>query len=111
MGGTCKRLKNSASLEVRILSEVETRYAGSVTGRNIVIISGEFGRDPMILAPRELRELYRGQEVQLGEGWRLDLLRDMLEELQERLQAGEEWNEMDLLCSSPRLTLWLKSED
>jgi hypothetical protein len=97
--GFLNRLKNSASWEVRILSEVETREAGSVTGRNVINIRGEFGRNPRMMTPKELRELYQGVEVPLGEGWRLALMRDMLEEWQDRMEAGEEGNEMDLLKS------------
>ena len=46
--GFLNRLGCSASWEVRIISEVESRDAGSVTGRNTINLREEFGRDPRV---------------------------------------------------------------
>ena len=80
-----KRMSSSASWEVRIMSEVEARDAGSVTGRNIINIRQEFGKDPRLMTSKELRSRYSGTDVPEGEGWKLDFFSEMLQERQERL--------------------------
>ena len=97
--GFLNRLGRSASWEVRILSEVQARDAGSVTGRNIINLREEFERDPRELTSRGFRELYHGTGVPIGEEWVLDLLKEMIEERQERLEAGEEGDDFELLQS------------
>ena len=97
--GFLNRLGRSASWEVRILSEVQARDAGSVTGRNIINLREEFKRDPRELTSRGFRELYHGTGVPIGEEWVLDLLKEMIEERQERLEAGEEGDDFELLQS------------
>ena len=79
--------------------EVMSRDAGSVTGRNVLNMREEFNKDPREMTPRQLREVYRGAEVPPGEEWRLIQLREMLEERQERLEAGEEGEDIKLLQS------------
>ena len=68
--GFLKRIKTSASWEVRILLEVQSRDAGSVTGRNIINIRNEFNKDPRLITSRELRSRYKAAEVPLGEDWK-----------------------------------------
>ena len=97
--GFLNRLSSSASWEVRILSEVQSRDAGSVTGRNTINLKEEFVRDPRGMTSRELKGLYKGAKIPDGEGWKLELLNDMLYDRQEMLDRGEEGAELDLLQS------------
>ena len=97
--GFLRRLGSSASKEVQVLSEVEVRDAGSVTGRNILHMREEFGVHPMLMTSRTLREMYRRVQVPDGKGWKLSLLADMLEENQERKEVGEDGLELELLNS------------
>ena len=97
--GYLNRLGSSASWEVRILAEVQSRDAGSVTGRNTINLKEEFGTDPRKMTSRQLRALYKGAEVPDGEGWKMELLNDMLCDRQEMLDMGEEGEELDLLQS------------
>ena len=97
--GFLNRLRSSASWEVCVLSETQTRDAGSVTGRNTINIRQEFGRDPRGMTPRELRDLFRYAGVPEGEGWKLELLRDMLWDRQCMLDRGEEGEDALLLQS------------
>ena len=83
-------MRNSASWEVQIMCEVMSRDAGSVTGRNILNLREEFIRDPREISSREFRNFYQGAQVPLEEGWKLDILEDMLEERQDRMEAGED---------------------
>ena len=97
--GFLNRMRSSASWEVQIMVEVMSRDAGSVTGRNVLNMREEFSKDPREITPRQLREVYQGAEVPPGEEWRLIQLREMLEERQERLEAGEEGEDIKLLQS------------
>ena len=97
--GFINRLGNSASWEVRILSQTQTRDAGSATGRNIINIRQEFGQDPRGMTPGQMKDLFRYADVPGGEGWKLDLLRDMLWDRQAMLDRGEEGEELALLQS------------
>ena len=65
-----------------MMAELEVRDATSVTGRNVTLFKRELGSDPRTLTPRQTRELIRAAEkpVHPEEEWKLDLLRDMLEE-------------------------------
>ena len=47
----------------------------------------------------ELKDLYRYGPVPEGEGWKLELLRDMLWDRQEMLDRGEEGEDAVLLQS------------
>ena len=51
------------------------------------------------MTSRELRGLFKGAAVPDGEGWKLELLKDMLYDRQEMLDRGEEGKELDLLQS------------
>ena len=42
------------------------------------------------MTPKELKARYRVTEVTLGEEWKLELLQEMLEERQDRLEEGED---------------------
>ena len=95
--GFLNRMKTSASWEVRIISEVVSRDAGSVTGKNIINMRQEFKIDPRRMTSKELRMRYRGAEMPPGESWKLELLRKMLEDRQERLEDGEEGEDLKLL--------------
>jgi hypothetical protein len=97
--GFLNRLRSSASWEVCVLSETQTRDAGSVTGRNTINIRQEFGRDPRGMTSGELKDLYRYGGVPEGEGWKLELLRDMLWDRQGMLDRGEEGEDAVLLQS------------
>ena len=97
--GFVNRLKSSASWEVCVLSETQTRDAGSVTGRNIINIRQEFGQDPRGMTSGELKDLYRYEGVPEGEGWKLEMLRDMLWDRQGMLDRGEEGDDAVLLQS------------
>ena len=79
------------------MSEVEARDAGSVTGRNIINIRQEFGKDPRLMTSKELRSRYSGTDVPEGDGWKLDLLSEMLKERQERNEDGKEGEDIKLL--------------
>ena len=48
---------------------------------------------------KEEKEAYKRAEVPPGEEWRSILLREMLEERQERLEAGEEGEDLQLVQS------------
>ena len=79
--------------------ETQTRDAGSVTGRNTINIRQEFGRDPRGMTSGELKDLYRYGGVPEGEGWKLEMLRDMLWDRQGMLDRGEEGEDAVLLQS------------
>ena len=51
------------------------------------------------MTSRSLRSQYRGVEVPQGEGWKMSLLADMLEERQESREMGEDGLELELLES------------
>ena len=95
--GFLNRMKTSASWEVQIISEVVSRDAGSVTGKNIINMRQEFKIDPRRMTSKELRMRYRGAEMPPGESWKLELLREMLEDRQKRLEDGEEGEDLKLL--------------
>ena len=97
--GFLKRMRNSASWEVRIISDMVARDAGSVTGGNIISMRKEFKKDPREMTPKELRMMIKGAEVPSGQEWKMHLLEEMLEERQERLEAGEEGEDFKLLQS------------
>ena len=97
--GFINRLGNSASWEVRILSETQTRDAGSATGRNTINIMQEFRKDPRGMTPGQLKDLFKYAEVPRGESWKLENLREMLLDRQEMLDRGEEEEEIALLQS------------
>ena len=96
--GFLTRLQQSASWEVRVMAELEVRDATSVTGRNIIMFKKELGTDPRFLTPKQTRELVRSAEkpVHPEEEWKLDLLRDMLEERSQLKAEGRE-EELELL--------------
>ena len=98
--GFLARLRRSASQEVRIMAEVEVRDATSVTGRNVALFERELGSDPRSLTPRQTRDLVRAAvtPVHPEEEWKLELLRDMLEERRELKAEGKD-KEVELLQS------------
>ena len=51
------------------------------------------------MSPGQMKDLFRYTDVPGGEGWKLDLLRDMLWDRQEMLDRGEEGEELALLQS------------
>ena len=95
--GFINRLGNSASWEVRMISE--TRDAGSATGRNTINIRQEFRQDPREMTPGQLKDIFRYTNVPGGEGWKLEHLREMLWDRQEMLDRGEGEEEIALLQS------------
>ena len=82
-----------------MLSEVEFRDASSVTGKNIINIKEEFGVDLREMTTRQFRAQYRGASIPTGEGWKLELLRDILIERQSMKELGEDEIELDKLNS------------
>ena len=97
--GFLNRLRSSASWEVKVLAETQTRDAASVTGRNVINIRQEFGKDPREMVSRELRGLYKYRDIPVGERWKLELLMDMLWDRQGMVDTGMEGEELDLLQS------------
>jgi hypothetical protein len=51
-------------------------------------IRQEFGQDPRGMTSAELKDLYRYGGVPEGDGWKLELLRDMLVGLSKNVQVG-----------------------
>ena len=78
--GFLSRLGNSTSWEVRIVSEIVTRDAGSITGKNIRNMKMEFGQDPRQSSARAYGQLLTKSLVPPGEEWKADLLRGMLDQ-------------------------------
>ena len=70
------------------MSELEGRDAGSVTGRNIIHMREEFGADPREIYSKTYRNYFLRANIPQGEEWKLDLVREMLEERQEILETG-----------------------
>ena len=62
-------------------------------------IRHEFGQDPRGMTSGELKDLYRYEGVPEGEGWKLEMLRDMLWDRQGMLDRGEEGDDAVLLQS------------
>ena len=102
--GFLARLRRSASQEVRVMAEMEMRDATSVTGRNIYMFKRELRTDPRSLTPRQTRDLVRSAEkpVHPEEEWKLDLLRDMLEERSQLKAEGreEELEQLQFYCDT-----------
>ena len=102
--GFLARLQKSASWEVRVMAETEVRDATSVTGRNIIMFKKELGTDPRFLTPKLTRELVRSAEkpVHPEEEWKLNLLRDMLEERSQLKAEGrkEELEQLQFYCDT-----------
>ena len=98
--GFLARLRRSASREVRIMAEVEVRDATGVTGRNVALFERELGSDPRSLTPSQTRDLVRAAVTPIHpeEEWKLELLRDMLEERGELKAEGKD-KEVELLQS------------
>ena len=90
-------MRASASWEIRVLSEVAGRDAGSVTGKNIINMQLEFNKDPREMTFSSMKSALKLREVPAGEGWVLDHLKDMLIERQEMVEEGEVGVEFDLL--------------
>ena len=67
--------------------------ADTNTGATMLQLEREFGTHPLDWTGRELQAAYRGVETG-EEGWRLGLLADLLQEIQER--RGEEGGEEEL---------------
>ena len=97
--GFLQRMRASASWEIRVLSEVAGRDAGSVTGKNIINMQLEFNKDPREMTFSSMKSALKLREVPVGEGWVLDHLKDMLIERQEMVEEGEVGEEFDLLQS------------
>jgi len=99
--GLLARLQKSASWEIRNLADFELHDASSVTGVNIAEIKKEFGSDPRLISPREMKQLVRVNRAPVDpeEDWKISILEEMLCERQERLEEGEEGHEIELLTS------------
>ena len=99
--GFLARLQKSASWEIRILADFELHDASSVTGVNVAEIKKEFGQDPRLISPWQMKRLVRENRapVHPEEQWKISILEEMLCERQERLEDGEEGEEIELLTS------------
>ena len=98
--GFLARLTKSASFEVRVMAEMETRDASSTIGLNIYNFRNEFGVDPRSVTPKEVKTMMREvlPPVHPEEEWKLHLLEEMLQE-RELLKAEGREEETDLVQS------------
>ena len=97
--GFLARLQTSASWEVRILAVAQASDMGTVTGRNRRNLTNEFGMNPLECTPVQLRNQFQLQmsEPHPEEEWKLEELRQMLEDRQTLVDRGEEGDELDTL--------------
>ena len=88
--GFFKNLQRSSSWEVRILSEIVGSDVASNTGRNLVGIEEEFGKNPRNESPGSFKRTYKGYMVPREDSWRLTLLGKFLEQRREMVTCGED---------------------
>ena len=83
-------LLRSASWEVRVLANIVARNKQTVTGKNLSNLEEEFGVNPWLAKPSDLKVKFNVAEVPSDEKWRLPLLLEILEERRDRRMEGEE---------------------
>ena len=84
-----RRLKESPSTEVRVMSELAAGWAQSVTATNLKHLQELTGLDPVQESIRQIKDLLPVKEVPDSEQWRLGLL-DHLLALRTEVQSDKE---------------------
>ena len=84
-----KRLGNSVSTEVRLMSKIVAADIRSVTGKNVFNMRKEFNLDPWLATSGMFQKSYKFYEVPEVDSWRLPLLSSLLKERQEMDACGD----------------------
>jgi len=99
-----KKLLNSSSPEVSMVTNMVARCARSTTGRNLMKIERETQLDPWTVEAWQVRDAVARVEVPPMEGWRVQYLGKLLEarmEMDTKCQDMEDVTTLiDSLCSS-----------
>ena len=102
--GFFQNLWNSASKEVRVLSQIVARDAQSSTGRNVINIRSEYDLDPWSWSVNRFKMKDVRKPVPLVDIWRIGLLEQLLAQRQEMDICGDDPEDtsklIDSLCSS-----------
>ena len=83
------------------MADIDLYSSSSVKGVKITEIKKEFGHDPCLIFPCQMKQLVRENRapVHPEEQWKISILEEMLCERQDRLEDGEEGEEIELLTS------------
>ena len=99
-----RRLRNSVSAEVRIMSVIAAADVRSTTGKNCYNIAREFDSNPWNTSSNYLKAKYKMYEVADADSWRLPLLVNLLEQRYDLSVCGEDTEIVqgliESLCSS-----------
>ena len=102
--GYFQKLRDSASKEVRVLSQIVARDAQAVTGRNLLNIQGEYNLDPWSRSVSSFKMRDVRNSIPEADNWRPELLNKLLIQRYEMNIGGEDFSEVtkliDSLCSS-----------
>ena len=98
--GFLRKLANSISPEVRMLSSIVAQDIRSPTGRNCLNLRNEFDFDPWLTSPSILKSQYSQYEVPEADKWRLPLLTTLLHQRYDLSACGEETETVDGLIES-----------
>ena len=94
------KLRESASWEVRLLSEIVARDAQSVTGRNLLNIEAEFKINPWSRNVQSFKLVDIRNPLPEVDDWRVAVLGNLLQRRREMDACGENSSEVSSLIHS-----------
>ena len=97
-------LSKSRSDEVQFLTKVVCNDARSTTSKNLALIQLEAGLNPLSVTSHQVREAVKVADIPVNQGWRLELLKNLLDrrrDMENMLENTDEISKMiESLCSS-----------